>query len=48
MGSKGKGAPHTADEYVHAAAVGVDRRRKKALLGRPTTPVKITKSTTVS
>jgi deoxyhypusine synthase len=48
MGSKGKGASHTADEYVHAAAVGVNRKRKRALLGRPTTPVKIGKSTTVS
>ena len=48
MGSKGKGSPHTADEYVHAAAVGVDRRRKKALLGRATTPIKLTKTTTVS
>jgi len=48
MGSKGKSTPHTADEYVHAAAVGVDRKRKRALLGRPTTPVKIGKSTTVS
>jgi deoxyhypusine synthase len=48
MGSKRKGAAHTADEYVHAAAVGVNRRRKKALLGRPTTPIKLTKTTTVS
>ncbi len=48
MGSKGKRAAHTADEYVHAAAVGVDRKRKKALLGKPTTPVKVGKKTTVA
>jgi len=46
-GSKGKRA-HTADEYVHAAAVGVDRRRKKALLGKATTPVKVGRKTTVA
>jgi len=38
----------SAEEYVHGAAVGVDRRKKKALLGRPTTPVKIEADTTVS
>ena len=47
MGSKGKLAS-TADEYVHAAAVGVDRKRKKALLGKPTTPIKVGRKTTVS
>jgi deoxyhypusine synthase len=47
MGSKGK-LGHTADEYVHAAAVGVDRKRKKALLGKATTPVKVGKKTTVA
>jgi deoxyhypusine synthase len=47
MGSKGKRAD-SAREYVHAAGVGVDRKRKKALLGKATTPVKIRKSTTVS
>ena len=40
--------PHSAREYTHEAAVGVDRRRKKALLGKPTTPVKIGRGTTVS
>ena len=38
----------TAREYIHAAAIGVDRKRKKALLSRPTTPVKVTRGTTVS
>jgi len=47
MGSKGKRAD-SAKDYVHAAGVGVDRKRKKALLGKATTPVKIRKSTTVS
>ena len=48
MGSKrGKGI-QTAREYIHAAAVGVDRKRKRALLRRPTTPVKVTPKTTVS
>ena len=47
MGSKGK-LGHTADEYVHAAAVGVDRKRKKALLGKATTPVKVGRKTTIA
>ena len=47
MGSKGK-LGSTADEYVHAAAVGVDRKRKKALLGKATTPVKVGRKTTVA
>jgi deoxyhypusine synthase len=38
----------SAREYTHEAAVGVDRKRKKALLGKPTTPVKIRRGTTVS
>ena len=38
----------TAREYAHEAAVGVDRKRKKALLGKPTTPVKLGRGTTVS
>lgn len=38
----------TAEEYVHGAAAGVDRRKKKALLGRATIPVKIEKDTTVA
>jgi deoxyhypusine synthase len=48
MGSKGKEGLASAREYIHAAAVGVDRKRKRALLGRPTTPVKVRKTTTVS
>jgi deoxyhypusine synthase len=47
MGSKGKRTDSALD-YIHAAAVGVNRRRKKALLSRPTTPVKLTRGTTVS
>jgi deoxyhypusine synthase len=47
MGSKGKRAD-SARQYIHAAAKGVNRRRKKALLSRPTTPVKLTRGTTVS
>jgi deoxyhypusine synthase len=46
MGRK-KGKPATAREYAHEAALGVDRKRKRALLTRPTTPVKLTKKTTV-
>ncbi len=38
----------TAREYAHEAAIGVDRKRKKALLGKPTTPVKLGRGTTVS
>jgi deoxyhypusine synthase len=48
MGSKRPSSPNTAREYIHAAAIGVDRKRKKALLGRPTTAVRVGKSTTVS
>jgi deoxyhypusine synthase len=48
MGSKRSSSPNTAREYIHAAAIGVDRKRKKALLGRPTTAVKVEKSTSVS
>jgi deoxyhypusine synthase len=48
MGSKRPSSSNTAREYIHAAAIGVDRKRKKALLGRPTTAVKVGKSTTVS
>jgi deoxyhypusine synthase len=47
MGSKAR-RPDSAREYIHAAAAGVNRRRKKALLSRPTTPVKLTRGTTVS
>jgi len=42
MGSK------TARQYVHEAARGVNRRRKKALLAKPTTPVRLERGTTVS
>ncbi|HKD12758.1 MAG TPA: deoxyhypusine synthase family protein, partial [Thermoanaerobaculia bacterium] len=48
MGSKRRVGAKSAREYTHEAAVGVDRKRKKALLGRPTTPVKIRPATTVS
>ena len=48
MGSKRDKGIQTAREYIHAAAVGVDRKRKRALLGRPTTPVKVSPKTTVS
>ena len=48
MGSNGKGGLARAKEYIHAAAAGVDRKRKKQLLGRPTTPVRVDASTTVS
>ena len=48
MGSKRLHTTRTAKEYIHAAAIGVDRKRKKALLGRPTTAVKVGKTTTVS
>ena len=49
MGSKkaDKGI-RDAREYIHAAAIGVDRKRKKALLGRPTTPIEVGPKTTVS
>jgi len=48
MGSKRLHTTRSAKEYIHAAAIGVDRKRKKALLGKPTTAVKVEKSTTVS
>jgi deoxyhypusine synthase len=47
MGSKGK-PQASAREYIHAAAIGVNRRRKKALLSRPTKAVKVGRGTTVS
>ncbi len=47
MGSKKEGIA-TAREYIHAAATGVNRKRKRALLGKPTTPVRVGPSTTVS
>ena len=46
MGSKTLAT--NAREYVHEAARGVNRRRKKALLGKPTTPVSVGRGTTVS
>ncbi len=48
MGSKSKKRPASATEYVHAAGVGVDRKRKRALLSRPTTPIKVGRATTVA
>jgi len=48
MGSKTDKALRDAREYIHAAAIGVDRKRKKALLGRPTTPIKVRPETTVA
>ena len=48
MGSKRGTRPASAREYAHEAAIGVDRKRKKALLGKPTTPVKARRGTTVS
>ena len=48
MGSKRGPRADSAREYTHEAAVGVDRKRKKALLGKATTPVKIRRGTTVS
>jgi deoxyhypusine synthase len=49
MGSKPrKEGISAAKAYIHAAAVGVDRKAKKTLLGRPTTPVKVGKKTTVA
>jgi deoxyhypusine synthase len=47
MGRKQTG-PSTARQYAHAAAIGVDRKRKKALLRKPTTPVKVRPGTTVA
>ena len=48
MGSKRKAGARSAREYAHEAAVGVDRKRKKALLGKPTTPITVGEKTTVS
>jgi deoxyhypusine synthase len=47
MGSKIRRL-ESARQYIHAAAAGVNRRRKKALLSRPTTAVHVSRSTTVS
>src|SRR5205823_13628517 len=48
MGSKTDKALRDAREYIHAAAIGVDRKRKKALLGKPTTPVQVKPDTDVA
>jgi deoxyhypusine synthase len=48
MGSKTDKGLRDARRYIHEAAIGVDRKRKRALLGRPTTPVRIGPKTTVS
>ena len=48
MASKRTRRAPSAREYAHEAAIGVDRKRKKALLGKPTTPVKVSRGTTVS
>ena len=48
MDSRGKEKVPSARQYAHEAALGVDRKRKKALLGKPTTPVKVGPGTTVS
>ena len=47
MGSNKKAAG-SAREYMHQAAVGVDRKRKRALLRRPTTAVKVGRDTTIA
>ncbi|HEU4464426.1 MAG TPA: deoxyhypusine synthase family protein, partial [Gemmatimonadota bacterium] len=47
MGRK-KTGPSTARKYAHEAAIGVDRKRTKALLRKPTTPVKLSARTTVA
>jgi deoxyhypusine synthase len=47
MGSKRTGV-QTAREYAHEAALGVDRKKKRALLGRPTTAVGVGPATTVA
>jgi deoxyhypusine synthase len=48
MGSKAKTRAKSARQYAHEAAIGVDRKRKKELLGRPTTPIRVGPGTTVS
>ncbi|HEY6931195.1 MAG TPA: deoxyhypusine synthase family protein [Thermoanaerobaculia bacterium] len=48
MGSKVKIGVQTARQYAHEAALGVNRKRKKALLGRPTTPVRVERGTKVA
>ncbi|HEX7251814.1 MAG TPA: deoxyhypusine synthase family protein [Thermoanaerobaculia bacterium] len=48
MGSKAKIGVQTARQYAHEAALGVNRKRKKALLGRPTTPVRVERGTKVA
>jgi deoxyhypusine synthase len=50
MGSKsrGKAKLSPAEQYAADASKGVDRKLKKAFLKRPTTPVRLTKTTTVA
>ena len=48
MESRKKERAGSARQYAHEAAAGVDRKRKKALLRRPTTPVRVGRGTTVS
>ncbi len=48
MGSKNDKGIRDARQYIHEAAIGVDRKRKRALLGRPTTPIKVGPKTTVA
>jgi deoxyhypusine synthase len=47
MGSKKK-KPLSAREYAHEAAIGVDRKRKRSLLKRPTTPVRVGPATSIA
>ena len=48
MGSKPKTGVQSARQYAHEAAIGVNRKRKKALLNRPTTPVRVETGTKIS
>jgi deoxyhypusine synthase len=48
MGSKTDKGLRDARRYIHEAAIGVDRKRKRALLGRPTTPIQVGSKTTVA
>jgi len=48
MGSKTDKGLRDARRYIHEAAIGVDRKRKRALLGRPTTPIQVGPKTTVA
>lgn len=48
MGSKTDKGLRDARRYIHEAAIGVDRKKKRALLGRPTTPVQVGPKTTIA